>query len=51
MRLPAADWIKMLKLGGTLKPEALAKEAGVDITTDAALKETIAWIGQLVDEI
>ncbi|MCK9350718.1 MAG: M3 family metallopeptidase, partial [Clostridiales bacterium] len=47
----AKDWIKMLKLGGTMKPEALAKEAGVDITTDAALKETIAWIGQLVDEI
>ena len=45
------DWIDMLGLGGTMTPVELAQKAGVDISSDAALKETIAWIGDLIDEI
>lgn len=47
----AENWVRVLKLGGTLKPEELAKEAMVDISTDKPLKDTIAYIGSLIDEI
>lgn len=45
------DWLKVLKAGGTKKPVELAQMAGIDITTEAPLKETIAYIGELVDEL
>lgn len=45
------DWLKTLSLGGSVSPVELAKTAGVDITTDAPLKETIAFIGSLVDQL
>lgn len=47
----AENWLKVLSLGGTKSSEELAKIAGVDITTDAPLKETIAYIGSLIDEM
>lgn len=45
------DWLKTLSLGGSVSPVELAKTAGVDITTDQPLKETIAFIGSLVDQL
>jgi len=45
------DWLDVLKSGGTMDPVGLAKLAGVDITTDKPLKDTIAYIGTMVDEI
>lgn len=45
------DWIKVLKTGGTKSPVELAQMAGVDITTDAPLKDTIAFIGLLIDQL
>lgn len=49
---PAVDrWLKTLQAGGSQSPIELAQIAGVDITTDAALKETINYISNLVDEL
>lgn len=49
---PAVDrWLKTLQAGGSQSPIELAKIAGVDITTDAPLKETINYISNLVDEL
>ncbi|WP_145115164.1 oligoendopeptidase F [Staphylococcus argensis] len=45
------DWLKTLRAGGSLSPIELAQTAGIDITTDQPLKETIAYIGELVDEL
>lgn len=45
------DWLATLKLGGSVSPVELAKTAGVDITTDKPLKDTIAFIGSLVDQL
>lgn len=45
-----AKWIDYLKTSG-LNPIDAAKVAGVDISTDKALKDTIAYIGSIVDEI
>lgn len=46
-----AKWIQVLKAGGTKSPVELAKMVGVDITTGQPLKETIAYIGSLIDEL
>lgn len=49
---PAVDeWLEVLKAGGTKSPVELAQMAGVDITTDQPLRDTIAYIGELIDEL
>lgn len=49
---PAVDrWLKTLQADGSQSPIELAQIAGVDITTDAPLKETINYISNLVDEL
>ncbi len=49
---PAGErWIKMLKAGSTLPPAELAGLAGIDISTDEPLRNTINYISGLVDEI
>ncbi|WP_040229104.1 oligoendopeptidase F [Bhargavaea cecembensis] len=45
------DWLKVLQAGGTKTPVELAKMAGVDITTEQPLRDTIAYIGSLVDQL
>ena len=45
------DWREVLKAGGTKSPVELAKMAGVDITTDKPLLDTIEYIGSIIDEI
>ena len=45
------DWRKVLKAGGTKTPIELAKMAGVDITTEKPLLDTIEHIGNIIDEI
>jgi oligoendopeptidase F len=45
------DWKKVLAAGSTLDPVGLAALAGIDITTDAPLLDTIAYIGEIIDEI
>lgn len=45
------DWLKVLQAGGTQTPAELSKMAGVDITTDEPLRNTIAYIGNLIDQL
>lgn len=45
------DWREVLKAGGTKTPLELAKMAGVDISTDKPLLDTIDHIGNMIDEI
>jgi oligoendopeptidase F len=45
------DWRKVLMAGGTKTPMELAKMAGVDISTDKPLLDTIEHIGNMIDEI
>ncbi len=45
------DWRRVLAAGGTKTPEELAKMAGVDISTDAPLLDTIETIGAMIEEI
>ena len=47
----AKNWIEVLKTGGKLKPLDYAKAAGVDISTDEPLKDTIKYIGSLVEAL
>lgn len=45
------DWLEVLQAGGTKTPVELAQMAGVDVTTEQPLRDTIAYIGELVDEL
>jgi oligoendopeptidase F len=45
------DWREVLKAGGTKTPVELAKMAGVDITTEKPLLDTIEHIGNIINEI
>ena len=45
------DWKKTLAAGSTVGPVEFAKMAGVDVTTDDALLDTIDYIGSIIDEI
>lgn len=45
------DWKKVLAAGSTLDPVGLAALAGIDITTDEPLLDTIETIGFMIDEI
>lgn len=45
------DWKKVLAAGSTKTPVELAAMAGIDITTDGPLLDTIEAIGGMIDEI
>lgn len=47
----ANDWREVLLAGSTKTPVELAKMAGVDITTDEPLIDTIEHIGSMIDQI
>ncbi|QBO36640.1 oligoendopeptidase F [Periweissella cryptocerci] len=49
---PAVDrWLELLKAGDQYTPVDLAAKAGVDITTDEPLKQTIKFLDETVDQI
>lgn len=49
---PAAErWVNVLKAGGTKKPLELARMAGVDMTAKDPIREAVAYVGSLVDEV
>lgn len=45
------DWLRAIYAGGSVDALEFADLAGVDIRTDRALKEAIAYIGELIDGI
>ncbi|MBQ0139689.1 MAG: oligoendopeptidase F [Kurthia sp.] len=45
------QWLETLKAGGSKSPVELAQMAGVDITTDQPLQDTIAFIGGMIDQL
>lgn len=44
-------WLETLSLGASLSAQDLALNAGVDVSTDKPLKDTIAYVGSLVDTL
>ncbi|MFC4410927.1 oligoendopeptidase F [Chungangia koreensis] len=49
---PAVNaWLEVLQAGGTKTPVELSKMAGVDITTEQPLRDTIAFIGSLIEQL
>ncbi|MBR5047538.1 MAG: oligoendopeptidase F [Eubacterium sp.] len=45
------DWKRALTAGSTVNPLEFARMAGVDISTDQPLLETIEYIGDMIDEM
>ncbi len=49
---PAVErWLTVLKAGGTKKPLELAQMAGVDLTKPQPIKDAVAYVGSLIDEV
>jgi oligoendopeptidase F len=49
---PVVDrWLQVLKAGGTLKPLPLAELAGVDMAKPDPIRDAVAYVGSLVDEV
>lgn len=44
-------WIEVLRAGGTLKPLELMKLAGIDLSTPEPIRQAVAYVGSLVDEL
>ena len=49
---PAVEsWLNVLRAGGTMKPLELIKQAGVDMSKTDAIKDAVAFVGSLIDEL
>lgn len=49
---PAVDrWLEVLRAGGTMKPLDLLKHAGIDMSTPEPIKNAVAYVGSLIDEL
>ncbi|GLB59548.1 hypothetical protein NCCP133_16810 [Cytobacillus sp. NCCP-133] len=50
--IPAVErWLEVLKAGGTLKPLELIRKAGVDMSKQDPIREAVAHVGSLIDEL
>ncbi|GGK34751.1 oligoendopeptidase F [Caldalkalibacillus thermarum] len=49
---PAVErWLEVLKAGGTLGPLELMRHAGVDMSKPEPIRQAVAYVGSLVDEL
>ncbi|RXI96668.1 oligoendopeptidase F [Anaerobacillus alkaliphilus] len=49
---PAAErWLEVLKAGGTKEPLELMKMAGIDMSSPEPIRQAVAYVGSLVDEL
>ena len=46
-----ADWLEVLKAGGTQKPLDLFKRVGLDLSTPDPIRSAVRYVGELVDEL
>ena len=44
-------WLQALKAGGTLRPLELMQLAGIDMTSPAPIRDAVAYVGRLIDEL
>ena len=47
----AKVWLDTLSKGGSMSAKDLAIHAGCDVSTDEPLKQAIAYVGHLVDQL
>ncbi|MBU9719923.1 MULTISPECIES: oligoendopeptidase F [Bacillaceae] len=49
---PVVDrWLEVLKAGGTMEPLELMNHAGVDMSNPDTIREAVAYVGSLIDEL
>jgi oligoendopeptidase F len=44
-------WLEVLRAGGTMKPLELLRHAGIDMSTPEPIRNAVAYVGSLVDEL
>lgn len=45
------DWQEVLRAGGTLHPLDLVKKVGIDLSSPEPIRQAVAYVGRLVDEL
>ncbi len=50
-KLAVDRWLRVLKAGGTTPPIELAKMAGVDMSKPEPIRDAVAYVGELVDQV
>ncbi|MES2956883.1 MAG: oligoendopeptidase F [Pseudomonadota bacterium] len=49
---PAVErWLQVLKAGGTMRPLELLQLAGIDLSSPVPIRDAVAYVGSLVDEL
>lgn len=46
-----AQWLEVLKAGGTQSPMELLQSAGIDLSTPAPIRSAVDWVGSLIAEL
>ena len=49
---PVVDkWINVLKAGGTMSPNELLNQMGIDMSTPEPIRQAVQYVGSLIDEL
>lgn len=46
-----ADWLGVLRAGGTLEPLALMQQVGIDLASPRPVRAAVASVGRMIDEL
>ena len=46
-----AQWLDVLKAGGTMPPLELMRRVGIDLSSAQPIRDAIAYVGRLVEEL
>lgn len=46
-----AQWLEVLKAGGTQSPMELLQSAGIDLSTPEPIQAAVSWVGSLIAEL
>lgn len=46
-----AGWLDVLRAGGTLEPLQLMRQVGIDLSSPAAIRDAVAYVGRMIEEL
>jgi oligoendopeptidase F len=46
-----AQWLDVLRAGGTLPPLDLMRQVGIDLSTPQPIRDAVAYVGRLIEEL
>jgi oligoendopeptidase F len=46
-----AGWLDVLRAGGTMEPLQLMRQVGIDLSSPAAIRDAVAYVGRMIGEL